>query len=164
MCPGDLITDSRAASFTAEVYAALVREARAIRLSVAEVLKSISSGGHYGGCLSVVEILLGLYRSKGHSTVTLYVVLRQLGYFSTDLHEYAGFNSQLEGHPDMLSVNGIDFSTGSLGQSLCVGMRMALALGSTGTPVWVVLGDGECQEGQIWEAAMLASVYSIELL
>ena len=165
-------------------YTALVEEARGIRLAVAEALYSIPTGGHYGGCFSVVEILLGLYRlamrvepaqpqspdrdrlilSKGHSALTLYAVLRQIGYFSADLREYADFAARLEGHPDMLALPGIDFSTGSLGQGLSVGAGMALALRKTRIPVWVILGDGECQEGQIWEAAMFASVYHLDNL
>ncbi|MFT4927630.1 MAG: transketolase [Phenylobacterium sp.] len=133
-----------------------------------------AGGGHYGGCLSVIDILLVLYRhqlrvnpaqpqhpqrdrlilSKGHAAVALYAVLQKLDYFSDPLSEYSLFESALEGHPDMLTVAGVDFSSGSLGQGVSVGVGMAL---SQAHKVWVVLGDGECQEGQVWEAAMLAS-------
>jgi transketolase len=180
----ELMNDPSASASEMDDCAPLIHEARAIRLAVADALYAIPTGGHYGGCFSVVEILLGLYRlamriepaepenprrdrlilSKGHSALTLYAVLRQLGYFSSDLRQYADFASRLEGHPDMLTLPGIDFSTGSLGQGLSVGAGMALALRKNATPVWVVLGDGECQEGQIWEAAMLASVYQLDNL
>jgi transketolase len=162
----------------------LIHEARAIRLAIADALYAIPTGGHYGGCFSVVEILLGLYRlgmrvvptkrhdpgrdrlilSKGHSALALYAVLQQLGYLCADLRKYADFTSKLEGHPDMLMMPEIDFSTGSLGQGLSVGAGMALGLKKNAIPVWVILGDGECQEGQIWEAAMLASVYQLDNL
>lgn len=154
----------------------LAAEAKAIRRDIVETLYQ-TGGGHYGGALSVTDILLTLYRrqlrlcpaiprhaqrdrlilSKGHAAVALYAMLRRLAYFDAPLAEYASFDSILEGHPDMASVPGIDFSSGSLGQGLSVGIGMALALRTSGQQVWVVLGDGECQEGQIWEAAMLAA-------
>lgn len=156
--------------------AEIVREARAVRGDIVETLFR-TGGGHYGGSLSVVEILLALYRtqlrvspthpfhaqrdrlilSKGHAAVALYAVLRRVGFFDTPLDGYARFDSPLEGHPDMTSVTGVDFSTGSLGQGLSVGLGMALGLSPSQRNVWVVLGDGECQEGQVWEAAMLAA-------
>ncbi|WDE09316.1 transketolase [Thalassomonas viridans] len=142
-----------------------------------EILKTLyaAGGGHYGGCLSVIDILVVLYRyklrinpavpehaardrfilSKGHAAVALYAVLQKLGYFQDNLLDYSLFGSALEGHPDMLTVPGIDFSSGSLGQGVSVGLGMALSLPRDNN-VWVVLGDGECQEGQIWESAMLA--------
>lgn len=148
-----------------------------------EVLKTLyaAGGGHYGGCLSVIDLLLVLYRyklsinpaipdhpgrdrlilSKGHAAVALYAILHKLGYFSADLQAYSLFDSPLEGHPDMLTVAGVDFSTGSLGQGLSVGLGMALAQKNK---VWIVLGDGECQEGQIWESAMLAANTGIDNL
>jgi transketolase len=125
----------------------------------------------------VVDVLVALYRralrivpaeprhpgrdrlilSKGHAAIALYAVLRRVGYFEDPLDGYAGFASPLEGHPDMTRLPGVDFSTGSLGQGLSVGLGAALALRDAGARVWVVLGDGECQEGQVWEAAMLAA-------
>lgn len=158
----------------------LADEARLLRRDIAATLHHIG-GGHYGGALSVLDILLVLYRrrlrvdpaqprhplrdrlilSKGHAAIALYAVLRRLGYFDAPLDSYAGFDSVLEGHPDMTRVPGVDFSTGSLGQGLSAGIGMALALRAqdpaTRPAVWVVLGDGECQEGQVWEAAMLAA-------
>ena len=72
--------------------------------------------------------------------------------------------SGLEGHPDMTTCDAVHFSTGSLGQGLAVGVGMAVALRNTDRHVWVVLGDGECQEGEVWEAAMLASRYRLSTL
>ena len=154
----------------------LPREALSLRLDIVNALHN-TGGGHYGGCLSVVDIILSLYRfklnvspnnpsikardrfvlSKGHAALSLYAVLRRLGFFTDSLNRYASFLSRLEGHPDMTCVPGIDFSTGSLGQGLSVATGMAYGLRRSTHKVWVVLGDGECQEGQIWEAAMLAS-------
>jgi transketolase len=156
---------------------ALEDEARELRRDIVEALYK-ASGGHYGGCLSIIDLLLALYRralrvsparprhpgrdrlilSKGHAALALYAVLRRLGFFDESLDLYADFSSVLEGHPDMVSVPGVDFSTGSLGQGLSVGIGMAHALRNTQQHVWVVLGDGECQEGQVWEAAMLGAM------
>jgi transketolase len=155
-------------------------EAGSLRRDIVEALYE-AGGGHYGGSLSVVDLLLTLYRkqlrvapalprhpgrdrlilSKGHAAIALYAVLRRLGYFADPLGDYASFASPLEGHPDMTCLPGVDFSTGSLGQGLSVGIGAAIALQSTGANVWVILGDGECQEGQIWEAAMLAAQLSL---
>jgi transketolase len=154
----------------------LAEEATLLRREIALALYH-SGGGHYGGSLSVIDLLLTLYRrqlrvapgvprhpgrdrlilSKGHAAIALYAVLRRLGYFTDELAGYGSFESPLEGHPDMTRVPGVDFSTGSLGQGLSIGLGAALAVRSTEQRVWVVLGDGECQEGQIWEAAMLAA-------
>lgn len=153
----------------------LEEEARELRKTILEALFACG-GGHYGGSLSVVDLILTLYRnhlrvsplaphdpsrdrfilSKGHAAMALYAVLGRLGFFEQPLASYGKVGSPLEGHPDMTVLPGIDFSTGSLGQGLSVGLGMALALGR-GPRVWVVLGDGECQEGQVWEAAMLAA-------
>lgn len=161
----------------------LAAEAAELRAEIIDALYA-SGGGHYGGALSVLDLTLTLYRrvlrifsdapqhpdrdrfilSKGHSAIALYAVLRRLGYFNYPLSSYGRVGSPLEGHPDMTRLPGIDFSTGSLGQGLSVGLGMALALQRPGPRVWVVLGDGECQEGQVWEAAMIASRYRIEHL
>ena len=158
----------------------LAAEAAELRREIIEALYA-SGGGHYGGSLSVLDLILTLYRrilrifpgdplhpdrdrfilSKGHSSIALYAVLRRLGYFTNPLSSYGQFGSPLEGHPDMSVLAGIDFSTGSLGQGLSVGLGMALALRESGPHTWVVLGDGECQEGQVWEAAMLAARYRV---
>jgi len=135
-----------------------------------------AGGGHYGGSLSVVDILVALYRdvvplahgdardrvilSKGHAAIALYAVLAHFGYISpSSLAGYGRTGCGLEGHPDMLETAGVDFSTGSLGQGVSVGLGMALSLRRRGAHAWVVVGDGECQEGQTWEAAMLAHRY-----
>jgi transketolase len=145
--------------------------ARSGRLSALELLHR-SGGGHYGGVLSVIDALAALYTaapirplagdgdrlilSKGHAAAALYVTLGRLGWLEYELHGL-GMLGGLEGHPDMTSCRAVHFSTGSLGQGLAVGLGMALALRASDHHVWVVVGDGECQEGQIWEAAMLAS-------
>ncbi|HEX3559466.1 MAG TPA: transketolase [Pyrinomonadaceae bacterium] len=161
----------------------LAVEAAELRREIIEALYACS-GGHYGGSLSVLDLLLTLYRrilrtfpesprhpdrdrlilSKGHSSIALYAVLRRLGFFDRPLSSHGQTGSPLEGHPDMTVLEGIDFSTGSLGQGLSVGLGMALALRGTERHTWVVLGDGECQEGQVWEAAMLAARYRVERL
>jgi transketolase len=154
----------------------LDEEATELRRDILEGLYACG-GGHYGGALSVLNLLLTLYRrtlrlspsepthperdrlilSKGHAAIALYAVLRRLGFFTHPLTSYGQVGSPLEGHPDMTALPGVDFSTGSLGQGLSVGLGMALALRDKPSRVWVVLGDGECQEGQVWEAAMLAA-------
>ncbi|MBQ4862234.1 transketolase [Pseudoalteromonas sp. MMG013] len=149
-------------------------EAHELRKEILEVLYQ-TGGGHYGGCLSVIDLLLTLYRtqikcnpafathpnrdrlilSKGHAALALYAVLKKLNFHQVPLDQYADFDSPLEGHPDMTALAGIDFSTGSLGQGLSVALGMAYSLPKQ-VKIWTILGDGECQEGQVWEAAMLA--------
>lgn len=161
----------------------LALEARELRRTILEALLACG-GGHYGGSLSVLDLILTLYRrhlrvspadprdpgrdrfilSKGHSAMALYAVLQRLGFFDVPLATYGEAGSPLEGHPDMTVLPGIDFSTGSLGQGLSAGLGMALALRRRGPRVWVVLGDGECQEGQVWEAALLAARTGIDNL
>lgn len=162
---------------------ALRDEARLLRRDIVDALYR-TGGGHYGGSLSVIDLLLTLYRrqlrispaaprdpgrdrlilSKGHAAIALYAVLHRLGYFDEPLDHYASVGSRLEGHPDMTRLPGVDFSSGSLGQGLSVAIGAALALRGTGQRVWVVLGDGECQEGQVWEAAMLAAQRGLDHL
>lgn len=155
-----------------------------IRKNLIKMLHSLG-GGHYGGGLSVVDILYVLYTeilspknnffdsvirdrlilSKGHTASALYCMLAELNQIEeSKLHTFGNFMSGLEGHPDMLVTKGIDFSTGSLGQGLSAGLGMAIGLRKTDSHVWVILGDGECQEGQVWEAAMLASRYKVKNL
>ena len=149
------------------------------------VLKPIagSSSGHPGGSLSATEILIALYfrvmshdpanpgwqdrdrfvLSKGHCTPILYSVLSECGYFPTEeLVTFRTINSRLQGHAHTM-VPGVDASTGSLGQGLSIGLGMALAgrLGNKDYKTYVLLGDGECDEGQIWEAAMAAAHYKV---
>ncbi len=157
---------------------------RQIRERIVDVLNA-AGGGHYGGSLSVADILFVLYNkilrrnqqdphwpdrdrlilSKGHAAVALYSVLVSIDVLSAvKLEGYGTQSGVLAGHPDMTCTDGVEFSTGSLGQGLAAGVGMALALRDRGCHVWAVLGDGECQEGQVWEAAMLASRYQISNL
>tara|TARA_B100001750_G_scaffold225038_1_gene216614 strand:+ start:166 stop:1005 length:840 start_codon:yes stop_codon:yes gene_type:complete len=149
------------------------------------VLQTIngSSSGHPGGSLSATEILIALYfrvmshnpanpvwqdrdrfvLSKGHCTPILYSVLSECGYFPTEeLATFRTINSRLQGHAHTM-VPGVDASTGSLGQGLSIGLGMALAgrLENKDYNTYVLLGDGECDEGQIWEAAMAAAHYKV---
>jgi transketolase len=98
--------------------------------------------------------------SKGHAAAALYAILAQIGWLDGPLEGY-GTIGRLEGHPDMTTCRAVHFSTGSLGQGLAAGIGMTLACEAEDSHVWVVLGDGECQEGQVWEAAMLASRYRL---
>ncbi|ORC49127.1 transketolase [Burkholderia sp. A27] len=144
-----------------------------------------ANGGHFGGAMSVLDTLVVLYHrilrfdparptaagrdrlilSKGHASAALYAVLASVGALpESELATYGASGSRLACHPDMTLLDAIDFSTGSLGQGLSVGLGMAFALRGTGSRVWVVLGDGECQEGQVWEAAQFASRYGVDNL
>jgi transketolase len=164
----------------------LKKIATEIRKSI--IIQTASAGsGHPGGSLSGVEILTYLYfvemridpknpkdpdrdrfvLSKGHASPLLYAVLAEKGFISKE--ELKGFRqiySNLQGHPDMKKVPGVEMSTGSLGQGLSVANGMALAgkLDGKNYRVYVLLGDGEIQEGQIWEAAMTAAHYKLDNL
>ena len=151
-----------------------------------DILKMIhaAKSGHPGGCLSCVEILSVLYKkvlnvnckwsncpdfknrdrfvlSKGHASATLYSVLANLGYFDKkDLLTFRSLGSKLQGHPSSRTgLGGIEVSTGSLGQGLSMGIGMALGLRLDGinSKVFVMMGDGEMQEGSVWEALMSAT-------
>lgn len=153
--------------------------ANKIRRDIIEMLHNAGSG-HAGGSLSEVEILISLYYevmnidpknpdmyerdrfilSKGHAAPGLYAVLANRGYFSMDeLNNLRKMGSILQGHPCMDKTPGIDFSTGSLGHGLsaAIGMAMAMKLNGLDSRAYALLGDGEINEGQIWEAAMYAS-------
>jgi len=133
--------------------------------------------GHVGGSLSEIEILTALYfsamhvdpknpawedrdrfiLSKGHASLGLYAVLSLRGYFSTDeMMTFDETGTRLQAHPDMHKCPGIDYSSGSLGQGLSIGIGMATAAGMRGKTfrTFVLIGDGESQEGQVWEALM----------
>jgi len=148
---------------------------------------SQAGSGHPGGSLSVVELLVALYEevlhidpqrpdlpdrdrmilSKGHAAPALYAVLALKGFFPKDeLKTLRKINSILQGHPDMKKTPGVDMTTGSLGQGLSAANGMALAARLDGSPhrVYAVLGDGELQEGQVWEAAMTAAHYRLDNL
>lgn len=162
---------------------ALSRAAR--RLIVQSV--HTAGAGHLGGPLSATDLLVNLYfdrlrvdpnrpdwaerdrfiLSKGHASIGLYVVLALRGYLPVaELASFDQIDSRLQGHPDMTSLPGLDMSTGSLGQGLSPGVGIALAAKRQGRPfrTWVMLGDGELQEGQIWEAAFIAARYELDNL
>lgn len=151
------------------------------------VLKQIYSAksGHPGGSLSIADIMAVLYfdkmnvdpknprlenrdrfvLSKGHACPALYAALALKGYFDIEkLNTFRNVNSNLEGHPSMLKVEGVDISTGSLGQGLSVANGMALAgkFDNKDYTVYAILGDGEIEEGQIWEASMTAAHYKLD--
>jgi len=146
-----------------------------------------SGAGHPGGSLSVADILAVLYfhemkidpknpnwgerdrlvLSKGHASPPLYVALAMRGFFGEEhLMTFDFVDSILQGHPDMKKTPGIDMSSGSLGQGLSCAQGIALGGKLLGKPfrVYVILGDGECQEGQVWEAAMSAPVFKLDNL
>ena len=144
-----------------------------------------SKSGHPGGSLSAVDILTALYfdqmnidptnpkmedrdrfvLSKGHAAPALYAILAERGYFDKEeLNNLRKLGSMLQGHPDMKKVPGVEMSTGSLGQgfSVACGMAMAAKLDNAPWNVYALLGDGEVQEGIIWEAAMSAAHYKLD--
>ena len=160
--------------------------ANKIRQGVIEAVYSAKSG-HPGGSLSIAEILAVLYfnqmnideknpkakgrdrlvLSKGHTAPALYSTLALRGFFDiNELKTLRNINSKLQGHPDMKNIPGVDASTGSLGQGLSIANGMALAskMDSAGCRVYCLLGDGEIEEGQIWEAAMTSSHYKLDNL
>ena len=146
-----------------------------------------AASGHPGGSLSCTDILAWLYfnemnidehnvnttnrdrfvLSKGHASPALYAVLSEKGFIKEEeLMTFRHINSRLQGHPNMNYVPGVDMSTGSLGQGLscAVGMALANRLDQNDHRVYCVVGDGEAQEGQIWEAAMAAGHYGLDNL
>ena len=155
---------------------------RLIMLSIAE-----AGSGHPGGSLSLAEIMSYLYffqaklhasdptwperdriiLSKGHAAPVLYAALAARGYMTEEeTLTLRKLGSRLQGHPDMRKLPGVEMSTGSLGQGLSVANGLALGLRLQGLPtkVYAVLGDGELQEGQVWEAAMTAAHYRLSNL
>ncbi len=160
--------------------------ARNIRMGIIDAVHSASSG-HPGGSLSVADILTYLYfeemnvdpanpsnpdrdrlvLSKGHTSPALYSTLAHKGFFPVeDLKTFRKSNSYLQGHPDLKKVPGVDMSTGSLGQgvSAACGMALAAKLDGSARRVWAIVGDGESQEGQVWEATMFAAHYKLDNL
>ena len=108
-----------------------------------------------------------IFLSKGHASAALYATLAEKGYFpKEELITFRNISSYLQGHPDMKHTPGVDMSTGSLGQGLSVANGMALAskMDKKGYRVYCLLGDGELEEGQVWEAAMTASKYNLDNL
>lgn len=150
-----------------------------VRIGIIEGVHAAKSG-HPGGSLSIAEILTYLYfkemnvdpkdpknpnrdrfvLSKGHAAPALYSTLAERGYFSPDeLLKLRHIGAMLQGHPDMKHIPGVDMSTGSLGQGISAAVGMALSSKHFGDNyrVYTVLGDGEIEEGQVWEAAMFAA-------
>ncbi len=166
--------------------ARLEEAARRIRVEVVKAV-NVARAGHLGGPLSAADMLAALFfhvlrirpdepdwpdrdrfvLSKGHSSIGLYAAMALRGYFPVEeLATFDGANSRLQGHPDMTRLPGLDMSTGSLGMGISAAMGMALGARLTGRDVraWVMLGDGECQEGEVWEAAMAAARYDLDNL
>jgi transketolase len=160
--------------------------ARRIRVEVVRNVY-IAKAGHLGGPLSAADMLAALYfrvlrirpdepawpdrdrfvLSKGHSSIGLYAAMALRGYFPVEeLATFDAAHSRLQGHPDMTRLPGLDMSTGSLGMGISAAMGMALGARVTGRDVraWVMLGDGECQEGEVWEAAMAAARHGLDNL
>jgi len=162
----------------------LVRMAAEVRL---QIVKSMGPGKphHFGGSLSETDVMVALYHyklrlrpedpawperdrfilSKGHSVPAQYVCLARLGFFPLeDLATLKTLGSPLQGHPDMRKTRGLEANTGSLGMGLSASNGLALAARARGLDyrVYVLLGDGECEEGQVWEAAMTAGQYRLD--
>ncbi len=160
--------------------------AKRLRVDIIRMIEA-AGNGHPGGSLSLIDILAVLYEkflkhdpqvpdwegrdrfilSKGHACPALYAVMAHRGYFpKVDLLNLRKLDSPLQGHPDRLRLPGIEFSTGSLGQGLSVGLGMACAakLDRKDRKIIVALGDGELQEGQCWEAFMAAPKFKLDNL
>ena len=157
-----------------------------VRLGIIEAVYSNQSG-HPGGSLSIADIMTVLYfnemnidnenpkwedrdrliLSKGHCSPALYSALANRGYFPVeDLKTFRNINSYLQGHPDVKHIPGVDMTTGSLGQGLSAanGMAISAKLDNKNYRVYCILGDGEIEEGQIWEAAMASNKYKLDNL
>lgn len=164
----------------------LEKIAKQVRIDVLNEVYTAQSG-HLGGAFSIADILTVLYfnemninpekpddllrdkcvLSKGHASAALYAVLAERGYFPREnLKNFRKLNGHLEGHPSMKETAGIDMTTGSLGQgfSTANGIAFASKMDGLGNRVYCIVGDGEIEEGQIWEAAMLSSQYKLDNL
>lgn len=162
----------------------LQQHANNVRKNILTAVYSAQSG-HPGGSLSSADVLTYLYfevmdindenvnsidrdrfvLSKGHITPALYSVLAEKGFIAQeDIKTFRKIGSKLQGHPNMNYIDAVDMSTGSLGQgvSTAVGMALANKLDANGHHIFTLLGDGECQEGEVWEAAMAASHYGLD--
>ena len=171
-----------------EQTTAIRRKAASMRRDIVEMIAEAGSG-HPGGSLSAADIVATLYfggvlhhdparpdwderdrfvLSKGHAAPVLYAALAEAGYFGRDhLKTLRKLGSILQGHPDSKKVPGVEVSSGSLGQGLSIANGIALGLriaGNQTSRVYCLLGDGECQEGQVWEAAMFAPHHGIDNL
>jgi transketolase len=158
--------------------------ARQARVHILDAVKH-ANGGHVGGPLSAADMLAALYfgilnvrpdepdwpgrdrfvLSKGHSSIALYTMLALRGYFPVEeLLTFDSINSRLQGHPDMTLTPGIDMSSGSLGLGFAAALGIALGARVTGRDftTFVMLGDGECNEGIVWEGAHVAARYGLD--
>ena len=166
-----------------ELIAELETKALSIRRDIIK-MTGLAGSGHPGGSLSAADIVAAIYfhalrhdpenpkwkerdrfiLSKGHAAPVQYAALAEAGYIERDLlWTLRKFRSPLQGHPDMRKVAGVEVSTGSLGQGLAIACGMALAgrLDGADYTVYTVMGDGESQEGEVWEAAMMAAHYGL---
>lgn len=164
----------------------LKMKCRELRRDIVTMVSAAGSG-HPGGSLSCVEMMAAVYftqmkvdpqkprdpdrdrfvLSKGHAAPCYYALLGDMGYFDrSELAQFRQYSSILQGHPDALKVPGIDASTGSLGQgvSMAVGMAMGAKMQGKNIRVYTIMGDGELQEGQTWEAFMSAAHYKLDNL
>ena len=165
----------------------LQQKANDLRIDIVRMIAEAGSG-HPGGSLSCADILTALYfggvmqhdpadpkaadrdrfvLAKGHAAPALYAALAHAGYFPREeLGTLRKLGARLQGHPDSNLVPGVEISTGSLGQGLSIaaGLAAGLRLNGDGHAVFALLGDGECQEGQVWEAAMFAAHNKLDAL
>lgn len=173
-------------TLTAEQKSLVQEKATAIRVSILKAVTAAKSG-HPGGSLSIADLMALLYYvemnvdpknpkdgnrdrfvlSKGHAAPALYATLAEKGFFDKgELENLRKIDCMLQGHPDMKHTPGVDMSTGSLGQGISAACGMALAgrIDKKDYRVFAVLGDGELEEGQVWEAAMFAGFYKLNNL
>ena len=169
-----------------DLIRSLEEKAREMRKDIIIMIGAAKSG-HPGGSLSAADVVAALYfhvmrhdpknskwpdrdrfvLSKGHACPVLYAALAQAGYYpKEEIITFRNINTRLQGHPDMKKLPGVEFSTGSLGQGLAGANGMALAgrLDNKDYRVFCMIGDGESEEGQIWEAAMAAAHYKLDNL
>ena len=172
--------------FTSQDVVRLESQARVLRQDILNMIHA-AGAGHPGGSLSAVEMVTALYfhvmnidprnprwpdrdrfvLSKGHAAPALYAVLAHRGFFPVEeLQTLRHIGSRLQGHPNMNTVPGVDMSTGSLGQGVSTACGMAIGARKKNLPtrVYTILGDGEIQEGQVWEAFMFAGYYKLDNL
>lgn len=171
-------------NYSPDLIKNLEDKAREMRRDIITMVGEAQSG-HPGGSLSAADILSSLYfsvmrydvknpkwadrdrfiLSKGHASPVLYAALAEAGFYpKEDITTFRKINSKLQGHPDMKKLPGVDFTTGSLGQgiSAATGMALAAKLDKKDYRIFCLIGDGESEEGQIWEGAMSAAHYKLD--
>ncbi|MHB0997999.1 MAG: transketolase [Armatimonadota bacterium] len=171
-------------SYSPDLIRELEEKSREIRKDIV-VMVGAAQSGHPGGSLSAADILTALYfnvmrydvnnpkwedrdrfiLSKGHASPVLYAALAEAGFFpKEEITTFRKINSRLQGHPDMKKLPGVDFTTGSLGQGISAanGMALAAKLDNKDYRVFCLIGDGESEEGQIWEGAMASAHYKLD--